>query len=167
MEYWQKTKARNCLKLKAGDGDRTRDVQLGKSAADRKPNKLRVRACCSAYRNAWSLRTWRIKPWEWSTKGAQHSAASIINLLRSKGNDWLCGGVKRLAVRLVRIAVAMVILSARLVMAITSSIVATMREVFIGGSVLTVLMEKTDVGSVEGPGLAGLQFVYAIAVTSI
>ena len=69
--------------------------------------------------------------------------------------------------RLVRIAVAMVILSARLVMAITSSIVATMREVFIGGSVLTVLMEKTDVGSVEGPGLAGLQFVYAIAVTSI
>ena len=41
-------KAVRCLEsslaiLRAGDGDRTRDVQLGKSAVNRKPNNLRVR----------------------------------------------------------------------------------------------------------------------------
>jgi hypothetical protein len=30
MEYCRKTKARKSMKQKAGDGDRTRDVQLGK-----------------------------------------------------------------------------------------------------------------------------------------
>ena len=32
LEYFQKWRARKSMKLKAGDGDRTRDVQLGKLA---------------------------------------------------------------------------------------------------------------------------------------
>jgi len=71
--FWM---ACNLLNLRAGDGDRTRDVQLGNVAINRKLKILRVRACCSAYRNAWSLRSRRMKPWEWSTKGAQHIADS-------------------------------------------------------------------------------------------
>jgi hypothetical protein len=56
LEYFQKRQARKPMKLKAGDGDRTRDVQLGKWTLFVYPNTSLFKAFKEGYAVAPSQR---------------------------------------------------------------------------------------------------------------
>jgi hypothetical protein len=67
MEYFENRQVRKSMKLKAGDGDRTRDVQLGNAGVVCFFNDLAFSVAVPGYQKRPSFHYWLWIVCEWST----------------------------------------------------------------------------------------------------